>query len=184
MKKVIYSDLPLNQLKLIQRTTFFDDRGVFSKIYCQSELEKFGWTFPISQINFSVTMEKGTVRGMHSQKKPYGEYKLVSCVRGEIFDVAIDLRLNSKTFLQWHGEILSAENNKSLLIPDGFAHGFQVLSDVAQLIYVHSEKYVPEYELRINPKDPLINIVWPLPISVMSSLDSSTKFLTHDYAGY
>ena len=184
MNRMISSDLPLDQLKLIQRTAFRDDRGVFSKIFCQSEMENLGSTFPVSQINFSLTMEKGTVRGMHSQKKPYGEYKLVSCVQGEIFDVAIDLRRNSKTFLQWHGEILSAENNKSLFIPDGFAHGFQALSDVAQLIYVHSEKYVPEYELRINPKDPLINIDWPLSISVMSSLDSSAKFLTHDYVVY
>jgi dTDP-4-dehydrorhamnose 3,5-epimerase len=174
----------LAQLKLIQRASSSDERGLFSKVFDQAEMEKFGWTFPVSQINFSITLERGIVRGMHSQKKPYGEYKLVSCVQGEIYDVAVDLRRNSNTFLQWHGEVLSAENNKSLLIPDGFAHGFQVLSDVAQLVYVHSEKYMPECELRLNPKDPSINIDWPIPISAMSLLDSSAKFITHDYVGY
>jgi dTDP-4-dehydrorhamnose 3,5-epimerase len=147
-------------------------------------MEKFGWTFPVSQINFSVTLERGIVRGMHSQKKPYGEDKMVSCVQGEIYDVAVDLRRNSKTFLQWHGEVLSAENNKSLLIPKGFAHGYQVLSEGAELIYVHSEAYVPESEIRINPNDPLIDISWPLPVLSMSTLDSSAPFLTADYVGY
>jgi dTDP-4-dehydrorhamnose 3,5-epimerase len=109
---------------------------------------------------------------------------MVSCVQGEIYDVAVDLRRNSKTFLQWHGEVLSAENNKSLLIPKGFAHGYQVLSEGAELIYVHSEAYVPESEIRINPNDPLIDISWPLPVLSMSTLDSSAPFLTADYVGY
>jgi dTDP-4-dehydrorhamnose 3,5-epimerase len=181
---VISCDLPLAQLKLIQRASFSDRRGLFSRVFDKAEMEKFGWTFPVSQINFSVTLERGIVRGMHSQKKPYGEDKMVSCVQGEIYDVAVDLRRNSKTFLQWHGEVLSAENNKSLLIPKGFAHGYQVLSEGAELIYVHSEAYVPESEIRINPNDPLIDISWPLPVLSMSTLDSSAPFLTADYVGY
>ena len=182
--QVISTNCPLDQLKLIQRSSFRDERGIFSRIFCQSEMEKIGWVCPVAQVNYSATLQKGVVRGMHSQKRPYGEFKLVSCIQGEIFDVAIDLRADSKTFLQWHGEVLSAENNKSLMIPVGFAHGFQVLSEAAEIIYVHSEVYVPESEIRINPKDSLIDISWPLPILSMSTLDSSAPFLTTDYVGY
>ena len=135
MKRLNVKDLPLQGLKLIERSRNSDSRGFLSRLFCREELIAAGWNKPIAQINHTYTSKQGAVRGMHFQKEPYTEMKLVSCVRGKIWDVAVDLRENSSTFLESYGEILSDENNAALLIPEGFAHGFQALTDNCELIY-------------------------------------------------
>jgi dTDP-4-dehydrorhamnose 3,5-epimerase len=140
-------------------------------------------TKSIVQINHTITHRKGTVRGLHFQYPPYAETKLVSCLRGEIFDIAVDLRHNSSTFLRWHSARLSAENRQSLLIPEGFAHGFQTLSEDCELIYLHTEAYHPESEGALNVLDPRISISWPLAISELSERDRNHDFIEEEFQG-
>ena len=128
MNRFRIQSTPLSGLQVITRQMLGDHRGFLSRLFCADELAQAGWTKPIAQINHTYTAKKGTVRGMHFQHPPHAEMKLVSCIRGEVWDVAVDLRANSPTFLHWHAEVLSADNHKALLIPEGFAHGFQTLS--------------------------------------------------------
>ena len=125
MPRFDFIPTPLSHLKLVQRKTIEDHRGFLSRFYCADEFRMAGITKPIAQINHALTRKKGAVRGLHFQHPPHAETKLVSCLKGEIWDVAVDIRSGSPTFLQWHGEILSEANRKSMLIPEGYAHGFQ-----------------------------------------------------------
>ena len=172
MSRLKITNLPIDGLKLIERKFLTDSRGHFSRLFCAEELSAAGWIKPIAQINHTLTLKKGSVRGMHYQQSPYSEMKLVSCIRGELLDVAVDLRNNSDTYLQYHEEFLSSENGKALLIPEGFAHGFQSLTDNVELIYCHSMFYHQEAESGINPKDERLNIEWPLPITDISDRDN------------
>jgi dTDP-4-dehydrorhamnose 3,5-epimerase len=183
LTRFVVSDLPLAGLKLIQRRHFVDGRGLFSRLFCMHELRKAGWHKPIAQINLSFTAQQGVVRGLHFQKAPHTEMKLVTCIQGMVWDVAVDLRAESQTFLHWHAEILSAENNRSLLIPDGFAHGFQTLSDNVTLIYSHSAEHKPDYESALNVRDPKLAIAWPIPITMLSSKDSQYPYLNSSFKG-
>jgi len=160
-----------------------DDRGWFTRIYCKNEFSQIGHSKEWVQINHSFTTLKGSVRGMHYQLPPYKEIKLVRCVAGAIFDVIIDLRKNSATFLQWFGSELSAKNKKMLYIPEGFAHGFQTLTDECELIYHHSEFYNPSFEAGIRHNDPLINIQWPLTTTKISDRDSQYFLLNTNFKG-
>jgi dTDP-4-dehydrorhamnose 3,5-epimerase len=160
-----------------------DARGFLSRLFCAEELRAAGWTGPIAQINHAHTARKGTVRGMHFQYSPHAETKLISCLRGEIWDVAVDIRAGSPTFLRWHAEILSADNGRALLIPQGFAHGFQAISDDAELIYCHSAPYNVEAEGGLNPRDPKLAIAWPLPLGEMSTRDAQRSILDDRFAG-
>ena len=120
---------------------------------------------------------------MHFQVKPFSEDKLVTCILGEIFDVVIDIRLDSPTFLGHHSQILSSKNSKSLLIPAGFAHGFQALSDDCHILYLHSENYSPDYEKGLNPMDPNLNIKWPLFVEEISEKDKTNPFIDTNFVG-
>lgn len=171
MNRFDTSDTLLAGLKVIERKLSQDNRGSFSRLFCSEELTKMGWLKPIMQINQSITKEKGTIRGLHFQSPPHDEMKLVSCLRGEVLDIAIDLRHGSPTFLQWHSEYLSDENQKALLIPEGFAHGFQTMTDDVELLYCHSRAYHQAAESGINPLDNLLSIEWPLPPATMSTRD-------------
>lgn len=173
----------LADLKVIERQHVGDCRGHLSRIFCAEELSTAGWRGPIAQINHTMTMKCGTVRGMHYQRPPHTEYKLVSCLRGEVWDVAVDLRAGSATFLRWHGELLSSSNQRALLIPAGFAHGFQTQSDVAELLYCHSAFYAPTAEDGLNPVDPRLAICWPLQIAEMSSRDEGQPYLNSCFGG-
>ena len=164
MNRFLITEMPLSGLKLIERKKIGDSRGFLSRLFCMEELSAAGWVKPVAQINHTYTANKGTVRGMHFQREPHAEMKLVTCIRGEIFDVAMDVRAGSPTFLKWHGEILSADNCKALLIPEGFAHGFQTLTDDVELIYFHSAAYSPDAESGLNPNDRMLSIKWSLPI--------------------
>ena len=176
-------DTPLSGLRLLQRKRIEDTRGFLSRFYCSEELENYGLDKPINQINHTFTRQKGAVRGLHYQQPPHTEIKLVSCLKGEIFDVVVDLRRNSPTFLHWHGEVLSESNQRSLLIPTGFAHGFQTLTEDCELIYLHTAPYVKEAEAAFNVIDPRVGIEWPLEITELSERDRSHPMIKLDFEG-
>lgn len=175
---------PLAGLTVIRRKPIEDERGFFERVFCAEELrEAADLEKPIVQINHSLTRRKGAVRGMHFQYPPHAETKIVTCLKGEIFDVAVDIRADSPTFLLWYGEVLSAKNHKSLLIPEGFAHGFQALRDDCELLYLHSGRYVPESEGGLRWDDPRIGIVWRLGAVDLSERDTRFPFLTDSFRG-
>jgi len=176
-------DTPIAGLHVVERKMIGDSRGFLSRIFCAEQLNQFGWHKPVNQINQTLTKKRGTVRGMHFQYSPYAEMKLVSCLQGKILDVAVDLRKNSPTFLQWYGQELSAENCRSLLIPEGFAHGFQTLSDDCELLYLHSAPYKSDAEGGLHPTDPMLSVNWPLEISELSQRDSMHPLLTPEFKG-
>jgi dTDP-4-dehydrorhamnose 3,5-epimerase len=142
-----------------------------------------GWSKPIAQINHTRTFKRGTVRGLHFQLPHCAEMKLVSCIRGELWDVAVDVRAGSKTFLQWYGEQLSADNGCALLIPEGFAHGFQSLTDDVELLYCHSAAYSAAAESGLNATDPKLAITWPLPIAERSLRDTQLPMVNDQFTG-
>lgn len=174
---------PIADLFVLQRKIASDDRGYFYRVFCQEELRNIGLTKPLAQINFSHAKEKFTTRGFHFQNVPYMETKIVTCAQGAIFDVAVDLRQGSPTFLQWFGTILSEENNKSMFIPEGFAHASQSLSDKSSLIYLHTEVYSREHEGGVNVNDPMISVKWPHPPHNLSKRDASFPLLTVNFKG-
>lgn len=183
MTRFTVNELPLDGLRLIERQLLGDSRGFLSRLYCAHELAAAGWQQPVAQINHTHTVKRGAVRGIHYQHKPYAEMKLVTCIQGEVWDVAVDLRAGSPTFLRWHAELLSAENKRALLIPEGFAHGFQALSNDAELLYCHSAVHSPRSEAGLNPKDPRLAITWPLEITEISTKDSQHKLLDPKFEG-
>jgi dTDP-4-dehydrorhamnose 3,5-epimerase len=174
---------PLQGLKLLQRKPIGDDRGYLERLFCAEELKAAGIHQPIVQINRTLTRRKGAVRGMHFQLPPYAETKLVSCLRGVVFDVAVDLRKGSRTFLGWHGQELSATNLRSLLIPEGFAHGFQALTDDCELLYLHTAAYQSMAEGALNATDPRLAIEWPMEILEMSERDRCHPMLAIEFDG-
>ena len=183
MARFEFNPTPLEGLTLVQRIAIEDQRGFLSRFYCAEEFRTAGLDKPIAQINHTLTKSRGAVRGMHFQYPPHAETKLVSCLQGEIFDVAVDLRRDSATYLRWHGELLSASNRRSLLIPEGFAHGFQTLTEDCELIYLHTASYHPESEGAVNAADPKLGITWPLAISERSGRDHTHKFIRQDFQG-
>jgi dTDP-4-dehydrorhamnose 3,5-epimerase len=174
---------PLAGLMLVERLAREDARGFFSRFYCDQAFSDAGHPFTIRQVNHTVTARTGAARGLHFQYPPHAEDKFVSCLKGQIFDVAVDLRRGSPTFLRWHAERLTAENRRSLLIPKGFAHGFQALTDGSELIYLHSHPYSSDSEGGLNIADPRLAIDWPLPVVELSDRDRSHPFLEPDFAG-
>lgn len=183
MSRFTVTDLPPAGLKLVERQNLGDSRGFLSRMFCAEELASAGWAKPIAQINLTMTARKGTVRGMHFQHPPHAEMKLVNCLRGAVWDVAVDLRRDSPTFLKWHAQELSAENRRSLLIPEGFAHGFQALTEDCELLYFHSMPYASGSESALNALDPALDIPWPLEITEMSDRDRGHSFLTPQFTG-
>ncbi len=160
-----------------------DDRGLFTRVFCQNELNDILHGENIVQINHSVTWQKGAIRGMHFQYPPRAEIKIVKCLRGSIFDVMIDLRKKSPTFLKWHGEVLTSENMKMMYIPEGFAHGFQTLEKDCEILYLHTEFYSPEYEGGVRYDDPMIEISWPLAVTDISKKDQNYPLLSPAFEG-
>lgn len=176
-------DTPLAGVKKIVRPTVGDRRGSFSRLFCRAELAVAGWRDGVAQINHSRTAGRGTVRGLHFQFPPHAEMKLVSCIRGEVWDVVVDLRRDSPTFLHWHAEHLSPANAAALLVPEGLAHGFQALCDDCELIYCHSAAYAPGAEGGCRFDDPALGIGWPLPPCNQSPRDLAHPLITPDFRG-
>jgi dTDP-4-dehydrorhamnose 3,5-epimerase len=183
MSRFVEESTSLSDLTCLTREVLGDSRGFFSRLFCEKELAPFLNGRNVKQINFTFTAERGVVRGMHFQYPPHAEMKLVSCLRGEIWDVAVDLRFDSPTFLQWHAETLSAANGKCLLIPEGFAHGFQTLSSEVELHYCHTASYSPDYEGALHPEDERLAIAWPVPITSMSDRDHGHARLDKTFTG-
>lgn len=183
MSQFEIKNTPLVGVKHIVRSHLGDNRGWLERMFCAESLSEVGWEKPISQINRTFTNERGTVRGMHYQNPPHAEYKFVSCLNGSVFDVAVDLRKDSPTFLQSYGVELSAENSESILIPEGVAHGFQTLSDDVMMLYFHSAAFALESEDSVHPQDPALQISWPLEIKVLSDRDKAKQFLLKDFEG-
>jgi len=174
---------PLADLHVLKRKPLGDERGYLERMFCADELAQFGWVQAIRQINRTLTVKKGTFRGLHMQRSPYAEMKLITCLKGEVWDVAVDVRKNSPTFLQWHAVILSAENKCSYLLPEGFAHGFQTLTDEVEMMYCHSQRYMPTHELGLNILDEKLGINLPLAISEISGKDRAFPMLDNEFSG-
>jgi dTDP-4-dehydrorhamnose 3,5-epimerase len=170
-------------LRVLQRKPLGDSRGYLERLYCQQELATLTPAGTIMQINHTLTGRRGTVRGMHYQRPPHAETKFISCLRGEVFDVAVDLRHDSPTFLRWHAEVLSAENHRTLVVPEGFAHGFQTLTDDCELLYLHTAAFAPDSEGALNANDPRLAIAWPQPISDWSARDAGHPILGDEFLG-
>jgi dTDP-4-dehydrorhamnose 3,5-epimerase len=168
---------------LLERRKLGDTRGYLSRLFCSTELAAAGWSKPIAQVNLTMTLRPGTVRGLHFQRPPHAEAKLVTCLHGKVFDVAVDLRAGSPTLLQWHAEELTESNGRSLLIPEGFAHGFQTLTEHCEVLYVHTAPYVPASEGGITAHDNAIGVDWPLPIAELSERDASHPLLDAHFGG-
>jgi len=177
MSGFVIQPLPLAGLAALVRSRATDSRGSFSRLWCSETLADHGFDNGPAQINHSVTSRRGTVRGMHYQTPPHSESKLVTCIRGEIYDVAVDIRPDSPTYLRWHAEMLAPDIGRSLLIPEGFAHGFQTLTDDCEIIYCHSKPYVPAAEAALRFDDPALSIPWPLPVTIVSDRDRSHPLL-------
>lgn len=179
------TDTPLAGVRLVQRRRHHDERGGFARLFCRDTLAAEGG-FDVVQVNHSTTRYRGTVRGLHFQHPPHAEAKLVSCVAGRVFDVAVDLRRGSPTFLHWWACELSPENGLALWIPPGCAHGFQALEDHSALIYLHSRAYVPEAEGVIPVEEPRLHpgpVTWPLPVQGLSPRDARATPLDNHFAG-
>lgn len=180
---MIFSHSPLNGSYTIELSPFSDSRGWFARTYCKDEFKQIGHVKEWVQLNHSVTYKAGSIRGMHYQVQPYREIKMVRCIAGAVYDVIVDLREGSSTFLNWFGTELSAENKKMLYIPEGFAHGFQTLTDNSELIYHHTELYTPGAEAGIKYNEPLVNIQWPLPVTEISERDKNHPYLDVHFKG-
>lgn len=176
-------ETPIDGLLVLTRTPRVDARGWFERFYCQDELEPLGVTRPLAQINRTLTAQCGTVRGMHYQAPPHSELKLVSCLKGRIFDVAVDLRQGSPTFGKWYAVELTEDNHRTFLIPEGFAHGFQTLTADCMLLYLHTAAHAPMSEGGLRPNCPTLAIDWPEPIIQMSDRDRSLPVLKPEFAG-
>lgn len=174
---------PIDGLVVLARKPRGDDRGYLERMYCTTELEALLGARRIAQINHTLTRDQGTVRGMHYQRAPHMETKMVSCTRGAVFDVAVDLRRSSKTFLKWHAEILSAENQRTFVIPEGFAHGFQTLSSDCEMLYFHTRAFEPSAEGGLSATDPRLAIPWPEPVRGLSPRDAAHPLLADDFEG-
>ena len=174
-----FEEAKLKGLCVIEPEIRVDERGYFARIFCKQELSKIGIDFNIVQINRSLNKKQGIIRGMHFQKPPKAEDKIIQCVKGKIYDVAIDLRQDSPTYGEWVAEELSEENKKMLLIPKGFAHGFQTLADSCEILYFMSEFYSPQYESGVRWNDPFFNIKWPIKDPILSEKDKNWLLIPH-----
>jgi dTDP-4-dehydrorhamnose 3,5-epimerase len=180
---MIFTETSLKGSFTINLNLFEDERGWFARTYCKNEFAAIGFDKEWVQMNHSFTKQKGTVRGMHYQLPPFSEIKLVRCIAGAVYDVIVDLRKDSATFLKWFGTELSAANKKMIYIPEGFAHGFQSLTDNCELIYHHSQFYKPGAEGGIKYNNPRINIKWPEPVTTISDRDNQHPLLDEHFKG-
>lgn len=177
---MIFTETKLKGAFIIEPERLEDDRGFFARIFDSKAFEQNGLEFKLVEASISFNKEKGTLRGMHYQVRPYAETKIVRCTRGRIFDAIIDLRPKSKTFKRWLGVELNEENRKMLYIPKGFANGFITLEDGSEISYQMDQTYKPEYARGLRWNDKAFKISWPIEPKVISAKDLSWK----DFAGY
>jgi dTDP-4-dehydrorhamnose 3,5-epimerase len=170
---MIFHETTLNDAWLLDLERRGDQRGFFARTMCVDEFAAHGMDTEFLQQNLSVSAERGTLRGMHFQHMPYAEAKLIRCPRGALVDIIIDLRPESPSFEKWEAFELNEDNKRQLYVPKGFAHGFQTLTDDVEVSYLVAGKYAPTHESGVRHDDPAFNIVWPLPVTVMSDKDKN-----------
>jgi dTDP-4-dehydrorhamnose 3,5-epimerase len=170
---MIFTETKLKGAYLINLKRLEDERGFFARTFCQVEFKEYGLNSEIAQTNISYNKKKGTLRGLHMQLPPHEESKLIKCNRGAIHDVIVDLRENSKTFLQWTSAELTSENCQMIYVPEGFAHGFITLEDDTEVSYQMNQFYAPGYEKGYRWNDPAFDIVWPIEPVVMAEKDKN-----------
>jgi len=171
-----FKKLEIPEVILVEAKAFPDERGFFMESFKESAFSTNGISTKFVQDNFSHSV-KGVLRGLHYQKVPKAQAKLVTALRGEVFDVAVDIRKDSPTYGKWVGEILSEQNHRLLLVPEGFAHGFMVLSDEADVLYKVNQEYSPEHERGIIWNDPDVNIQWPMENPMVKEIDAKLPLL-------
>lgn len=168
---------PIDGLWVVETAPRGDERGRLTRLFCAEAFAPVRPGLRFVQVNQSVTARRGTVRGLHFQRAPQAEAKLIRCLRGSVFDVAVDLRAGSPTFGRWHAVELSEDNEREFFIPEGCAHGFQALSDDAQLLYQHTAAYMPACEGGVRHDDPQLAVAWPLPVGAVSERDRGLPLL-------
>ncbi len=174
---------PLRGLYEIRTTGTADARGRFTRLFCETELSPVRPGLHFTQINLSETKGRGAVRGLHYQVPPAAEAKFIRCLRGRVFDVAVDLRAGSTTFLKWHAIELAEDDNRAFFIPEGCAHGFQALTDEVQLLYMHTAAWMPACEKGVLHDDPRLAIEWPQAVTMLSNRDRGYAPIDDDFAG-
>ncbi|MEM7510831.1 MAG: dTDP-4-dehydrorhamnose 3,5-epimerase [Bacteroidota bacterium] len=178
-----FTETNLKGAYIIELEPFQDHRGMFARTFCKKEFDAIAHHKEFVQFNHSRTANKGTLRGMHYQKPPFAEIKLIRCIRGAVYDVIIDVRKNSPTFLKYIGVELTEENQKMIYVPEGFAHGFQTMTDDAELLYKHTAYYTPGSEGGLRYDEPNVNIAWPLDPIDLSKRDIEAEYLTEAFDG-
>jgi dTDP-4-dehydrorhamnose 3,5-epimerase len=180
---MLTTSTPIAGVVRVESTAFRDSRGSLTRLFCDQELAPILQGRKIRQTNLTSTAAVGAIRGMHYQNPPAAEMKFVRCLSGRVWDVAVDLRAGSPTYLRWHAEELSPERALMLVIPEGCAHGFQVLEANSQLLYLHTAPYRPDLEAGLRFDDPKLAIAWPLPAQDLSQRDQTHPFLHSDFPG-
>ncbi len=183
MSDIIIKQTSIADVHVVETEPLHDQRGSFARQFCERELREILGDRRVVQINHSRTAEPGTVRGLHYQYPPYAEMKMVRCLKGRVWDVAVDLRANSPTFLQWHAEELAPGSLRMLVIPEGCAHGFQTLETHTELLYLHTAFYKPEAEAGVRYDDPKLGIDWPLQVCGLSDRDLSHPRIPSAFIG-
>lgn len=171
--RVKFTETPLGGAYLIDLEPRRDERGFFARAFCERELAAHGLQTRIVQANVSRNVKRGTVRGMHYQRAPHAEVKMVRCVSGAIFDAIIDLRPESSSYLRWHGVELTREEGRMLYVPEGFAHGYQALTDDSEVLYLVTAFYAPDHEAAIRWNDPRFGVRWPIADAIVSPKDAA-----------
>jgi len=178
-----FQPLPLPGAYQIDLEPRGDTRGRFTRLFCAKELAAIGHAKPIVNVNHSYTQKAGTIRGMHFQNPPDCEVKIVKCLRGAIWDCIVDVRRYSPTWLQWTGLELTESNHRMIYVPEGFAHGFQALTDDVEIVYFVSHFYAPDNEAGLRFDDPALTIAWPTGVTEVSSRDKAHPLLNHEFQG-
>lgn len=183
MDLVNWRSTPLSGLYEVQLTPTGDARGRFTRLFCEQELTAIRAGLHFTQVNLSETRGRGTIRGMHYQAPPAAEAKLIRCLRGRVHDVVVDVRTGSPTFLHRHAIELADDNDRAIFIPEGFAHGFQALTEEADLLYMHTVPWTPDLEHGLRHDDPRLGIDWPLPVTMLSERDRGYRLIDDDFRG-
>lgn len=177
---MIFTETRLSGAFIVDLERHKDERGFFARVWCREEFRKHALATEMVQGNIAYNRKAGTLRGLHYQRSPHQEVKLVRCTRGAVYDVIVDLRPESSTYLEWVGIELTEENGRMLYVPEGLAHGYQTLADGSEVAYLVSEFYVPGSEAGIRFDDPEVGIEWPLPLpdrNIISDRDTSWPLL-------
>lgn len=177
-------DTQIAGVKIVESAPRGDNRGSFTRFYCEKDLASLLGDRHIVQVNHSKTSKAGSIRGLHFQKAPHAETKFIRCLKGRVWDVALDLRAGSPTFLKYHAVELTPASNHMFVIPEGCAHGFQALEDDSEMLYLHTAFYEPASEGGVSYADERVNIAWPLPPADLSERDKAYPPLDANFKGY